>query len=67
MRIPNAERRRFWAKVAVALGVESVVAPPLIALTVVRGQAPQWALELHNRLHQRMVAWLFPWARPEGP
>jgi hypothetical protein len=66
VKLPSAERRRFWAKVAVSLAADGVLTPPLIALTLVRGRAPEWALALHNRFHQRVVGWLFPWARRES-
>lgn len=64
MRLPSRERRVLWAKVGAALVVEALVAPPFIALALVAGRAPEPALALQNRLRQRIVRWVFPWAKP---
>lgn len=63
---PRASRLRFWAKVSVAIGVDAALVSPLIVWSAVRGQSPEWALALHGRAHQRMLAWLFSeqWNRP---
>ena len=60
MRLPSRERRVLWAKAAIAVAVEVVVAPPFIAAALVGGRASERALGLQNRLRQHLVRWIFP-------
>lgn len=64
MRLPSREKRALALKLLATVAVEALIAPPLLALTVCLGHAPERVLALQNALRQRALLWMFPYARP---
>ena len=64
MKWPPPHRRAQAAKLAAVLAAEVAMAPPLLALTLLLGRAPESVLALQNRFRQRSLRWLHPEARP---
>jgi len=60
---PPPHRRAQLAKLTAVLAAEVAMAPPLLALTLVLGRAPERVLALQNRFRQRSLRWLHPEAR----
>lgn len=63
MRWPPPRRRAQLAKLAAVLAAEVAMAPPLLAVTLVLGRAPEPLLALQNRFRQRALRWIHPEAR----
>jgi hypothetical protein len=59
-----SEKAALALKLLVAVSMEAVLAPPMLALTLYRGRAPDWALAWQNALRQRALLWMYPHARP---
>jgi hypothetical protein len=64
VKLPSREKRELALKLLATLALETAIAPPILALTVCLGRAPERVLALQNALRQRALLWMFPYARP---
>ncbi|HVE86848.1 MAG TPA: hypothetical protein VND93_28530 [Myxococcales bacterium] len=67
MKWPPRHRRAQVAKLVVVLAAEVAMAPPLIAVTLLLGRAPEPLLALQNHVRRRALRWIHPEARRAPP
>jgi hypothetical protein len=63
---PPHHRRAQVAKLLVVLAAEVAMAPPLLAVTLLLGRAPEPLLALQNHFKRRALWWIHPEAH-RGP